>query len=400
MAVVKSINICFFGVNRSLSRSIESINKYLFNYLDDHSYEYSVFGAFNKIDSFSNSRSGEYGLSLEQTEDQLIHFDGIKHLDQDLIDDSIPWNHVFRYGDTYEQISIDANLAQKNSTTKNIFRSLLCLKSSYDLVPGEYLDRPTIFIRPDIDILSSIDLDFYLSLLSRKPKNYSFGQSDGVAVLPGWHSWDGLNDRFAICSPGNAAFAYANRIDNALSYLDISRHPMHPESYLLHVLNASRVAILPIISTRMARIRANGIPESEEFNSGHRTYDLQSETFTALNGLLEKRSQIIESLQQKAVDIESAYDHEKNVLISRIDSLSSRVKELEASSLSQNTQIKALRDNLSREKDRAILAIRQLHCVQEELEEYFSLSSVQSAALDSSLILQNKYTSFLFDFLD
>ena len=25
----------------------------------------------------------------EQTEDQLIHFDGIKHLDQDLIDDSI-----------------------------------------------------------------------------------------------------------------------------------------------------------------------------------------------------------------------------------------------------------------------------------------------------------------------
>ena len=154
MAVVKSINICFFGVNRSLSRSIESINKYLFNYLDDHSYEYSVFGAFNKIDSFSNSRSGEYGLSLEQTEDQLIHFDGIKHLDQDLIDDSIPWNHVFRYGDTYEQISIDANLAQKNSTTKNIFRSLLCLKSSYDLVPGEYLDRPTIFIRPDIDILS------------------------------------------------------------------------------------------------------------------------------------------------------------------------------------------------------------------------------------------------------
>ena len=135
----------------------------------------------------------------------------------------------------------------------------------------------------------------------------------------------------------------------------------------------------------------------EEFNSGHRTYDLQSETFTALNGLLEKRSQIIESLQQKAVDIESAYDHEKNVLISRIDSLSSRVKELEASSLSQNTQIKALRDNLSREKDRAILAIRQLHCVQEELEEYFSLSSVQSAALDSSLSLQDKYSAFIFD---
>ena len=120
-----------------LSKSIESINKYSFNYLDDHSYEYSVFGAFNKIDSFSNSRSREYGLSLEQTEDKLIHFDGIKHLDQDLIDDSIPWDHVFRYGDTYEQISIDANLVEKNSTL-NIFRSLLCLKSSYDLIPHEF----------------------------------------------------------------------------------------------------------------------------------------------------------------------------------------------------------------------------------------------------------------------
>ena len=147
----------------------------------------------------------------------------------------------------------------------------------------------------------------------------------------------------------------------------------------------------------MARIRANGIPESEEFNSGHRTYNLQSETFTALNGLLEKRRQVIESLQQKDVDNKSAYDDEKNELISRIASLSSRVEELEASSLSQNTQIKALRDNLSLEKDRAILAIRQLHCVQEELEEYFSVSSGQSAALDSSLSLQDKYASLLFD---
>ena len=213
-----SVNICFFGVNRSLSSTIHSINQYLFSCLEQCSITYSVYGSFMKIDRFSNLRSNEFDLVPEQNESDLIDFDGLKHLDQEAIDDLIRWDHVFRYGDTYGQINGPDEIHEKNSTTKNIYRSLFCLKASYALIPPELRDRPTIFLRPDLEILSDIDLEFYLPLLFRKPKKYAFGETDGVVVLPGWHSWDGLNDRFAICSPGNASSTYANRFDQILSY--------------------------------------------------------------------------------------------------------------------------------------------------------------------------------------
>ena len=164
-----SVNICFFGVNRSLTSTIHSINQYLFSCLDRCSITYSVYGSFMQIERFSNLRSNEFDQVPEQNESDLIDFDGLKHFDQGAIDDLIRWDHVFRYGDTYGQINGPDEYHEKNSTTKNIYRSLFCLKASYALIPPELRDRPTIFLRPDLEILSDIDLEFYLSLLFRKP---------------------------------------------------------------------------------------------------------------------------------------------------------------------------------------------------------------------------------------
>ena len=327
-----SVNVCFFGVNRSLSSTIHSINQYLFSCLERCSITYSVYGSFMKIDRFSNLRSNEFDLVPEQNESDLIDFDGLKHLDQGAIDDLIRWDHVFRYGDTYGQINGPDEIHEKNSTTKNIYRSLFCLKASYALIPPELRDRPTIFLRPDLEILSDIDLEFYLPLLFRKPKKYAFGETDGVVVLPGWHSWDGLNDRFAICSPGNASSTYANRFDQILSYLDISRHPIHPESYLLQILQAARVEILPIISTRMARIRANGVPQDEDFSKGSKSFELQSETLRALNDLIKQRDSVIndfnerldqsvQALASQRDQLEKSSEEEISILSSQLESL-------------------------------------------------------------------------------
>ena len=288
----ESVNICFFGLNRSLGATIQSINKYLFGYLDRFSIKYSTYGSFMKIERFSNSWSDEFDQAPEQNESALIDFDNLKHFDQEAFDDLIRWDHVFRHGDRYGQINGPDEYHEKNSTTKNVYRSLFCLKASYGLIPPALRGRPTIFLRPDLRILSDIDLQLYLSLLFRKPKKYAFGQTDGVVVLPSWHSWDGLNDRFAICSPGNAACAYANRFGQILSYLDISRHPIHPETYLLHILQARRVEILPIISTHMTRIRANGLPLDEDFSKGPKPFELQSETLRSLDDLTKQRDSL------------------------------------------------------------------------------------------------------------
>ena len=359
MENLNAVNICFFGVNRSLSATINSINKYLFDYLDQRSITYSVYGSFMKIDRFSNLRSNEIDQKPEQSESDLIKFDGIKHLDQGAIDDLIRWDQVFRYGDTYDQIKGAEDLQEKNSTTKNVFRSLFCLKSSYALIPPSLQGRPIIFLRPDIEILSDLDFEFHLSLLSRKRKKYAFGETDGVVVLPNWHSWDGLNDRFAMCSSGNASSAYANRFDGLLTYLDLSKHPIHPESYLLQVLQASRVEILPIISTRMSRIRANGIPQDEDFSKGSRTLELQSETLRALNDLIKQRDAALIRLQDKLDEL--------------ISSASSQAEQLKDSygaeiiSLSEQIEIlKAETDAHLREKDDARESVVQLEKERDE----------------------------------
>ena len=128
MQAFDAVNICFFGMNRSLSATVDSINKYLFDSLDNIGVDYSIFGAFVKVDSFSNERSQEFNAKLQSNESDLIQFTSLKYVDQGAVDDLIRWDLVFRFGDTYEQINGDADLRNSDSTTKNVFRSLFSLK--------------------------------------------------------------------------------------------------------------------------------------------------------------------------------------------------------------------------------------------------------------------------------
>ena len=291
------LNICFYGLNRSLSFTLPSINKHLFDTLKSNDIKYSVFGAFAKIDKFSNTRSNEFDEQPEPNAEQLIDFDSFTYIDQESTDQSLPWEQVFQFGDLYNQINSYSDLHLKNSTTKNIFRSLYLLKSSFGLIPSELSHRPTIFLRPDLEILDKLDIPLYLTLLKKKPLPRTFGNTDGVALFPSWHSWDGLNDRFAICSPGNASYTYANRFDYLLPYIQMSRHPIHPESFLFDIMHSSRVDSLPVINTLMARVRANKIPQQENFEAGSRSYNVQSETINTLHGMLSKTVRELEHIR-------------------------------------------------------------------------------------------------------
>ena len=215
---------------------------------------------------------------------------------------------AFRYGDHYGQINTQEDLRNLNSTTKNIFRSLFALKTSFNLVPANLLDRPTIFIRPDLEILSSLDFNTYSSLILNK-RSKENGHTGWHCLVPNWHSWNGLNDRFAICTPGNASKAYANRYDHLIPYIELSKHPLHPETYLYQVVHACRVEVLAVISTKMARIRANGIPHPEDFSQGMHSYDLQKETRDALN-VVEKTTakhpqEAVNSLKELRKELEA-----------------------------------------------------------------------------------------------
>ena len=108
----------------------------------------------------ANTRSGEFGILPEDNEAELIQFDEFAFIDQGTFDDSVSWPEVFKYGDFYGQVLDPSDLLIRDSTSKNIFRSLFCLKSSFGLVPDGRKQYPTIFLRPDLEILSEIDCPF------------------------------------------------------------------------------------------------------------------------------------------------------------------------------------------------------------------------------------------------
>ena len=124
MTASPTVNICFYGLNRSLSFTIDSINKYLFDGLSSAEIECELYGCFSQVNSFTNSRSNESGAAIQHNEANLIQFSEIKYIDQDTLDDSIPWNKVFEFGDIYSQILGASDFSRKYSTAKNIFRSL------------------------------------------------------------------------------------------------------------------------------------------------------------------------------------------------------------------------------------------------------------------------------------
>ena len=117
-----------------------------------------------------------------------------------------------------------------------------------------------------------------------------------------------MNDRFAVCSGGYAAAAYAERIERLGDYLRMCAKPIHPESFLLHALLLRRVQILPVIQTPMVRIRSAGQVQPELFHQGATTWSHASQSWSLL---VERNAQLLsrlESLNERLAEQSQACD--------------------------------------------------------------------------------------------
>ena len=291
-----------FGLNRSLSKTHHSIRTNILEALEDNGANFTIYANFIETSFIHNERSGEIKTPPEQNPETFFKFEKIAYSDQSSIDQSVNWNRAFEFGDTYNQIDT-SNISSPNSTTKNIFRSLYCLKASFELIDKNQLSNPTLFIRPDTEFQSKLDVDLLLRLLEIKPKKHAFGQTDGVALTPNWHCWSGVNDRLAICTSGNASIAYAKRFNHLLNHIHASQKPIHPETYLLHTLQQARVQILPVISTLVSRIRATGNAYPEDYSKGSNSLNFQSETINILSKTIKEQDRQIQDLKEKQENV-------------------------------------------------------------------------------------------------
>ena len=262
------VNLCLFGLNRSLSLTIASLRRHVLLPLAECGVSVHLFACFVKASApIVNARTGEIQVVPESSELELLPEACIRYVDQETIDAMVDWEAILAPGDCFGDSHLDGPGSPSGSVC-NAIRALSSLCIVHEMLPEENLGWPVVFLRPDIDLLAPLAWPSIFAALSTRPTANAYGLARGVAVVPSWHRWDGVNDRFAVCSAGEAAYAYARRVKFLHDYLRVSAMPFHPESFLLHVLTLRHIQPFPIIDAPMVRIRCEGKIHPEPFAEG------------------------------------------------------------------------------------------------------------------------------------
>ncbi|MBE1290330.1 MAG: hypothetical protein GJ679_10055 [Rhodobacteraceae bacterium] len=235
------IAICFFGITRSLTHTIGSIERNILAPARDLG-EVRVFAHFFRQAVIDNPRSGERG-TLKQDEHQLLSSD---------------WLELEEPGNCLYERDFEG-LKKFGDTWKDDFRSLRNLV--HQLHSLDQVTRAALAWNPDIVVFARPDLEYHdnlepcLQVRSAAP----------LVQLPSWQHWgQGYNDRFAVAMRPSAAMAYGSRIGLAHRFCHEMNRPLHAELLVRYGLETNAVKT-KLISARATRVRSNGIWAEESF---------------------------------------------------------------------------------------------------------------------------------------
>jgi len=236
------IAIAFFGITRSLSYTIESIEKHILTPARKYGVV-TVFCHFYKQTIVNNTRSGESGTQ---------NFEEYQLLNPDYIQFELPGDCLLKWN--YDSISKHGdNWNDDFASLKNLIHQLNSLHTVTSMMEKSNPDI-VIFCRPDL-----LYQDSFEKLIKRACKKRHFG-----IVVAGWQWFGGINDRFAICD--NTSFLnYGKRIENIQEYCSNTSRPLHAESLLRFVLNKFHISIHRV-SLRASRVRLGGKIKAENFS--------------------------------------------------------------------------------------------------------------------------------------
>ncbi|MAO29942.1 MAG: hypothetical protein CL595_06720 [Alteromonas sp.] len=236
----KRVAICFFGITRSLSFTIDSVVKNVIEPAREIG-EVKVFAHFFEQRKIENLRTGESAL-LNPNEHHLLKADEVELEQPDEFLASSDFAAVSEFGDGF---------GDHFQSLRNLFHQLYSLRA-VTLNALEWNPDIVIFVRPDLQYHDSM-LDIY-KIASRL--------SGGVFV-PNWQHWDGLNDRFAVAVGIKAIRAYGLRFEQVLPYCEFMSAPLHSEKLLKYVLRNERIKTMGI---RASRVRADFSLAEEPFH--------------------------------------------------------------------------------------------------------------------------------------
>jgi len=230
----KKIAVCFWGLTRSLKYTLSSIQSVIQSLREVG--DVTVFlHTYAVRSTYTNERAREKDIRLDPDEWKALNPEYHEVEDQDEVKKSIDFSAYRSSGDPW-----DNNYA----TLDNFILAMRSLNKVTDLMMKHSFTH-VVFMRPDVKFVDGLNT----SLLDKVKRN--------VCIVPKFHSWGGVNDRFAICSQ-RVAKVYGTRVTGLLEYSKMRRP--HSETYLRDTLAAHNVHVLKV-PICFHRIRATG----EEF---------------------------------------------------------------------------------------------------------------------------------------
>lgn len=163
------VAVCFYGLNRSLRHTIESLRSHIFGPLDAACVQADVFFHTWTVRDEAGVPLGGAQELLELLGDRVVRWSDD---DQDAFDQSVNFSAWRQVDDRY-----------KGPNFKNIRRQLESLARVTALWKGHADYAAVLCIRPDLLVLDDIDVE---QLIHLEPNQL---------LTPYWHRYSGLNDR-------------------------------------------------------------------------------------------------------------------------------------------------------------------------------------------------------------
>jgi hypothetical protein len=222
------IAIIYYGLSRSLSKTIHSIRKNLFNVLDRNNIQYDIYIHTYKINgTYKNIWSGEETNNYNNENiNELLNPKYYLFDEQSNIEKSINFNEYYTFTQwngffpeetvRYMIKNLVLALYSKNKITKLFNKN----SSQYDYA---------IISRPDIELTNEIDINYFNQL------------NNNNIIIPEQDSYEGCNDRFCIGNPSIVSY-YGTLYEKLLEY---SKHTnIISECYLQDMLKMKNINII------------------------------------------------------------------------------------------------------------------------------------------------------------
>jgi hypothetical protein len=224
----KKVAIIFFGLTRSLNKTIDSIKKHLFEILSMNSIDYDIFIHHYKIfGSYENIWSKEKTLNYVNEDIQSLLNPKYELFDvqQDTID-------IINFDEYYKKLG---NWTGMSTTLTKLLIRNMCLalysKKKITSLFESYKDDYdyAIIMRPDLSLKSDINIEWFNEL------------NEQNIIIPSCDGFRGCNDRFCIGTP-NIVTYYGSLFDELKEYS--RKKSIISERYLMDMLNKKNIMII------------------------------------------------------------------------------------------------------------------------------------------------------------